>query len=140
MEFTTKEAFLLDALEYYTTDTNRRCTMEGVHCACYYSPSKVDKQGISEGCLIGRHLTDENKIKADNCSETSISTVINERPELIPKWMKNLNVSFLATCQNLHDINSCWVKNALSDKGKQDLLHIIQIYDFDKSQFQKYLN
>lgn len=139
MEFTTKEAFLLDALEYYTTDTNRRCN--GVGSGCYYSPIKAMKDGVSEGCLIGRHLTPENQRIADATLDSfGIETVIDTTPEIIPEWMKDLGTNFLGRCQSFHDQSYNWGINSISDTGATTLESIILQFNLDKSQFQKYLN
>lgn len=136
MEFTTKEAFLLDALEYYTTDTNRRCTDGG---GCYYSPIKTEKRGISEGCLIGRHLTAENQSLADAQNGSGIDEVIQSQPEIIPEWLINLGRDFLVSCQSLHDVDSYW-DDDLNFMGRERLSNILVEYKMDQSQFQKYLN
>ena len=74
--FTSKTAFLLDALEYYTTNPNRRCTSKLGRCM--YNPKTANKK-ISEGCLIGRHLTTEQQDKGDDIG--SIDFIFNEELE-----------------------------------------------------------
>src|SRR4051812_25883876 len=62
--FMTQKEFLLDTLEYYTTDVNRRCV--STHDACFYSAINAGKEGISDGCAIGRHLpSEEVKLQLD---------------------------------------------------------------------------
>jgi hypothetical protein len=65
----TKKELLLDTIEYYSIDRNRRCELDN---SCKYSPKSAGKKGISEGCAIGRHLSEETKEFYDKQSVSNI--------------------------------------------------------------------
>ena len=134
--FTSKTAFLLDALEYYTTNPNRRCTSKLGRCM--YNPKTANKK-ISEGCLIGRHLTTEQQDKGDDIG--SIDFIFNEEleDEILPKWMLKFERDFLSQCQNFHDDNDNWNRKGLSKIGRMELERIVKSFELDKSKFTKYL-
>jgi hypothetical protein len=132
----TQTEFLLDELEYYTTDTNRRCVDGG---ACTYSPAKVSKVGISQGCAIGRHLTPELQEELDE--RGGYSGVSN--PDIFPRLpdnLKELGQNFLYNCQSLHDCDDYWEENSLNEAGKEAVNHIITTHNLDESLFKKYLS
>jgi len=134
----TEEEYLIDMLEYYTKDKNRRATT--AVGPCVYSPTKT-----SEGCAIGRHLIGslEDK-KAWDCSG-SISTCLDSIyrrniKDIRPEWMKTMNTAFLEMIQNLHDIEHNWNEiSGLSEEGKKELIRIIQLFNLDFTKFTKYL-
>lgn len=126
----TKEQFLQDTIDYYSVDPeNRRC-INGTTCA--YSPANANKEGKSEGCAIGRHLSPEVQTKFDkgiNCTPLNLTifAIMNnqEARKLLPEWMQKMDASFLSDVQCLHDINTYWDSNALSNKGKERVNTII---------------
>ena len=141
-----KEEFLLDTLDYYTTDTSRRCEFNS---ACYYSPNTIGKEKFSDGCSIGRHLTKEAQKTLDrasalgrplNISQIFRHHIYNKYIELIPEWMRELGVSFLSSVQRLHDDSSHWGENKLSEEGELALYNLLDSHDIDKSKFTKYIN
>jgi len=136
--FETKEAFLLDALDYYTTDTNRLCVNKGL---CKYSPVNATKEGISEGCMIGRHMTPENQMMADaiNPYGADVSLILKNYSDLLPDWLKLFESEFIRDCQKLHDNYDNWDYTGLTICGYNRLRDIINAYSLDKAQFEKYL-
>jgi hypothetical protein len=135
----TNQELLIDALEYYTVDpVGRRCKDED---GCYYSPKSVGKESTSSGCLIGRLLSPELAELIDSKeSEIGINSLINECLYTLPSFMNQDNKHFLSACQSLHDVNRYWTETGLSDIGKNRVLSIIEEYNLDKSQFEKFLN
>lgn len=116
----TMQELLDNTIRYYSEDINRRCRGEGR--GCYYSPTKINKEGISEGCAIGRHLSPEVQLKFDNAVDVgsqSITTLYNTPQyfNLLPEWMKKMPVKFLGKIQRLHDNSQFWNEKGLTDKG-----------------------
>lgn len=133
----TKEKFLLDTLQYFTAHPSRRCMNEsGTRCA--YSPETVGLESISEGCAIGRHMTPENKLKADR-KLTDLADLLHCNPELFPEWMIPWGSNFLKKVQNLHDHSTNWNARGLTGKGKNELQSIIVIYQIPSDKFMDYL-
>lgn len=130
---------MLNALEYYTVDPfGRRCADSG---DCKYSPYSLDKQESSEGCLIGRLLSPElAKLIDEEYDSVNIDTLIWDEKYSLPNFMNADNARFLRACQNLHDIRHNWSQIGLSGEGQGRLLDIIEEYNLDKSQFEKFLN
>lgn len=126
-----------DALEYYTADPYKRCVN---NTSCSYSPKRASKEGISEGCLIGRHLDSETQEKADDVKyDSDIRSILEYNPDFIPLWMQDLGKIFLCDCQTFHDADKNWHPFGLSNTGKEALKRIIEYHSLDKSQFEKYL-
>lgn len=132
----TKEGFLLDMLEYYTTDTNRRC----IGGSCYYSPVNAGKEGVSEGCAIGRHLDSETQLLCDDSTYSSITELNRLTTIELPKWFKKLSVIFLQSIQNLHDVNYYWCSTGLSINGKSKVEELVEMYELNLSKFSKFIN
>lgn len=133
----TLKEFLLDTIEYYTTDTNRRCIRGN---RCQYSPVTLKLEGTSEGCAIGRHMTPENALKADQYDIASIGFVFKLRGSLLPDWMRSIDVEVLREIQDLHDTSDYWVDNGLSNQGKSALVRIVEYSKLPIDPFQKYLS
>ncbi len=138
--FDTKEAFLVDTLDYYLGDiTQRRCI--GLHGMCKYNPAKIKKPN-SDGCAIGRHVKDEEtKNKLDIIGDIN-SIFHTNRQYLLPNWMVVFGQEFLRDVQIFHDTGMNWDenKNTLSSSGKLRLNFIISDYKLDEKLFTKYLN
>jgi len=132
-----QEGFLLDALEYYCQDPEkRRCTM--ITGECFYAPISSH----TEGCMIGRKLPLGIATTLDSLAGTFSSTGISNSYvfELIPEELKELTVDFLNICQQLHDGGFHWNLEGLTDLGKQMLkLEIINRFNLNESKFEKYL-
>lgn len=131
----TKKQFLLDTLEYYSSDPNRRNTINKTLCA--YHPQHPN----TDGCAIGRHINDpEAKKLLDSDSFDLTIYAILEIPEnsklkvLLPKWMLKFETGFLLQTQNLHDIENCWTSSGLSEYGLNKVNSIIHDYNLDRSQ------
>lgn len=140
----TQEEFLLDTLEYYTTDTSRRCVnTEG---KCYYSPKNASTTG--NGCAIGRHVPDQLKENMDMASNDKPVTVhslftdgqFSHLFDEFPAELKALGEPFLFRIQSLHDDPDDWSKAGLTDEGKISLHNIIVAFDMDENKFAKYIN
>ena len=131
----TPEEFLKDTIDYYSTDINRRC-VSSKGGSCVYSPKNAGKVGVSEGCAIGRHLTDEtkelfDKYKGENIGCPDILDIFksDEMRHHLPIWMQKMDKYFLNRVQSLHDRTSSWDgKNGLSTTGKMRVNSIIENY------------
>lgn len=138
----TQEEYLLDTLEYYSVDPiNRRCISESIEIGCRYSPVTIKKEGLSEGCGIGRKLSPEAALEWDKLGTTTIYRIFL-RPEmkvLAPEWMQEMDVDFLSDIQRLHDVSYNWCDKGLSNYGKASLVSIIISYELNKELFSKYL-
>ncbi len=135
--FDTKEAFLIDTLEYYLGDiSERRCA--GLY-GCRYNPKRAKKPN-SEGCAISRHVGDEKtKDQLDSIGNIDLIFQTN-RQDLLPNWMVAFGQRFLKIIQNFHDMEDFWDENenTLSEAGKTHLEEIIKTYNLDKNLFTKY--
>lgn len=110
-------ALLNETVAYYSEDTNRRCDTEHI---CAYDPATVGKEGISEGCAIGRLLSPQLKKELDK-KYTSISkpSGVPSIFEELPKSVQYYGKDFLTQLQSLHDQPIYWDHNALSVVGKR---------------------
>jgi len=145
-KYSSREAFLLDALDYYTVDPDaRRCKNEASN-TCVYSPFTIGKIS-SEGCLIGRNLEPQLAKRIDEeQGECGVQDAIVRYRDLIPKELIALDsrgagslFTFLERCQSLHDSSPNWCPTGLSPEGRNYLHSIVSQFDLDKSQFSKYL-
>lgn len=138
--FDTKEAFLIDTLNYYLGNVaERRCI--GFIGTCKYSSIRVEKPN-SEGCAIGRHIPDEEvKMKLDTIGGISAIFHTNNQ-HLLPEWMVAFGKDFLQEVQMLHDASVNWdiEFDKLSKLGQISLSNIIKEFELDGSFFTKYLD
>lgn len=131
----TKEQFLQSTIDYYSVDPyNRRCHRDH---GCKYSPENAGKEGKSEGCAIGRHLTPEVQKKLDE-SQGIISDIITYKSlkQLLPEWMQEMDPDFLDQVQLLHDTSSSWEPNGLSERGKERVNTIINKFNLSMLLFK----
>lgn len=121
-----RKQVLEDTIDYYSEDVNRRCKKSN-SSQCYYSPKTIGKEGISEGCAVGRLLSDKLKEEIDENypDGQSVSGIFNE----LPSEIQSLGEDFLMSLQRLHDTNRFWTEKGLSELGKQEVLIIKQEYD-----------
>ena len=130
---------LADNLAYYVNDTNKRCKND---TSCYYSGETAKKD--SEGCFVGRFLTPEDRIKADNgltFGASGVSTLKMRSGELgitIPQIIQD-NVKLMGKFQSLHDLNEYWTETGLTNEGKTTLKMIINDFELEVKYFEKFL-
>ena len=128
----TELELLEDTIKYYSENPERRCVNT---VSCYYSPITANKESISEGCAIGRHLDKDfalqiDKDDADFDGDSGIITVLSvmlekeENKSKFPDWMLKMNPSFLSEIQGLHDAKSHWDKNGLTQEGLEYIKEI----------------
>ena len=114
----TELELLEDTIKYYSENTERRCSSED---GCYYSPITIGKEGISDGCAIGRHLDKEFALQIDKDDELNIKSLMKSKfignEDKFPDWMIKMKLDFLVSLQNLHDDNLYWDKNGLTQEG-----------------------
>lgn len=112
----TELELLEDTVKYYSEDIRRRCKRTN----CTYSPITVGKEGISEGCAIGRHLDKDFALEIDNLdlSCSGIMAVLEETDKSrFPEWMLKMKPNFLEHLQDLHDRDFYWNEKGLSEEG-----------------------
>lgn len=120
-----RAAFLEDMIEYYSKDpVSRRC-INDENNSCFYSPTTVSKEGLSEGCAIGRKLPKEVAERIDSIGCT-VGVVDLDEEDLGNLF--SLGTLFLSACQDLHDSNSYWNAEGLTVEGKSTLANIKQNY------------
>lgn len=123
MEKTTEQKIELvwDTVNYYSENpSERRCKS---YDGCVYSPTNADKPN-SEGCAVGRLLTDELKIKLDNVGiigTTGVGEIFHELPDDIRAYSQYL----LESLQSLHDRDDNWTPDGISDEGEEYVKKII---------------
>jgi hypothetical protein len=130
-----QEEFLIDALEYYTADTQRRCA--NILGNCQYSPFNANKEGISEGCLIGRKIYKDLQLRLDSMDKCSVEH--DNIFDMLPKKLKDLEKEFLYRCQLFHDNYTYWGNDGLTSAGIIRLENIITFFNLDKQKFTKWL-
>ena len=64
--------------------------------------------------------------------------LLGEGAELLPKWMRNMNSSFLSELQSLHDSNNNWNEDGLNDAGKENIEVWFGNYNLDLAFLDKY--
>lgn len=137
-----KEEFLLDMLEYYTTDTERRCVMsyENKSFFCKYSPKSLGISNKSEGCAIGRKLSPELALELDNkYGGDEIKEIYEKFSGELPEWINEKTLDFLSSCQVFHDSDSYWTESGLSETGVIKLGEILHVENLSTKPFLKYL-
>ena len=115
--------FLNEKLGYFIEDPSRRAYHTETESCRYWDKFTGNK------CLIGRELPED---KYDESFEGKSITYIEEQEvcifDLLPVSIQELGLCFLAVCQRLHDENSYWNENGLSNKGKSKLKDIKDDY------------
>lgn len=130
---------LADNLAYYVNDPSKRCV---VMTSCYYSGKTANID--SEGCFVGRLLTPEDRLKADEgltFGATGVSSLCNREEELgitIPNIIKE-NQRLMRNFQFLHDNDTNWDDKGLTNEGKTTLKMIIHDYELEEKYFEKFL-
>lgn len=104
---------LNDTLEYYSKNTNRRC-VDAQTLSCFYDPHTLGKGNISNGCAIGRWMTQEQKAAADS---SGAMIPVGELGILLPNILRKYPMWFLEEIQRLHDTHTYWNTFGLTQKG-----------------------
>ena len=130
----TMQEMLQSNIDYYSADpVQRRCTGK-INCIniCFYSPKRAGKEGKSEGCGIGRHLSpDTQEIMDGNDPDRSVAIkdiIRSYNKKSLPEWMQNMSTFFLSVIQDLHDDDKNWMSNGLSDLGKSQVDNIVMTF------------
>lgn len=91
-------AFWNDTLTFY--DVSSKCCFRQEDCKCLYAP-----HGESPGCAIGRFMKLKDASFLDNMADTlfGIKKVIKHYPDMVPSWMRVMDVEFLTLVQSYHD-------------------------------------
>lgn len=119
---TRMKEFLDDTIKYYSEHTQDRRCNDPNSGQCFYDPMQAGKP-LSEGCAIGRYMTQKAKTEA----KYDIEYLMTQKPELVPEVLRDMPLQFLKEMQALHDLGSCWHTNrdGLSAIGK-DRVSIIR--------------
>ena len=128
-------------IEYYNKDTTRRCINE--HGGCRYNGASAGKMN-TKGCAVGMNLPlatrkylDENR----NKHSSDITHIVLNRSMYkvnIPNFIVD-HVDLWQSVQCLHDDNTSWSKEGLSDKGRKDVERIIREHNLEPSYFSELL-
>lgn len=102
---------------------------------CSYNPP--DSKPLSKGCAIGMYLPVNLARKLDRLGSTAIEDVMVECPELLPKWLREMDVTFLQCIQTLHDDSSYWNEDGLTELGMKHIKFLCAHYglSFDNLKF-----
>lgn len=111
-------AFLEETAGFYNVN-NRGLDDTGT---CIYSPTSK-----SPGCAIGRHLDPVLSARLDKGTSTAVNNDV-VFPEL-PSILKDLDRSFLARVQDLHDTAWNWDEKGINACGKNRVLEIKKEFD-----------
>lgn len=126
----TKEEFLLNTINHFNS-TNRG--WNGTDCI--YGPTETSK-----GCAIGRWLEPEVCKTLDSVfAIQSIDAIIERDLVPIPQWMLELSKTFLVDIQELHDEETYWNTQGLSDGGIWRVRQLISNHNLDQQQFKNIL-
>lgn len=118
--------FLNETIAHY--NSKNRCE---INKRCKYSPI----EGVSEGCAVGRHITDKELCKHldDLSAKDNGSVNIKEVFDLLPKNLQELSQRFLGNIQQLHDNPYNWTETGLSIEGLNYVRHIKQIFSLNET-------
>lgn len=125
MEKTTEEKIQLvwDTVNYYSENPVERRSKSDV--GCVYSPESIDNPN-SEGCAVGRLLTNELKLKLDNVGEVGTVGVMAIF-HLLPLDIQAYSLDLLQSLQTLHDRDVNWTSTGISDEGEEFVKKTINI-------------
>ena len=107
--------FLNEKLGYFIEDPSRRAYNQKTESCMYWDKSTGNK------CLIGMELPEE---KYNEAYEGKSLTFKNSVFDLLPVEVQELSKTFLFQCQCLHDEESYWDEDGLSDRGESKLASI----------------
>jgi hypothetical protein len=126
----TKEEFLLDTIEYYAEDTNRRGEVDG-NCRLRIN----DKR-----CAIGRYIADEVYAEEGETLEgCTIIQLIDKK--VLSEEIIGLDEEFLNRVQIFHDDSHYWEEDkGLTKIGKIALSKLLITWDIKITNFIKYIN
>lgn len=106
----TFEEIINDTLEYYSKDPDSRRCKSDEHS--FYSPINADKPN-SEGCAVGRYLTESQQNECDLKPDTAINSIHYQH---LPEFINN-NIEFFSRLQSFHDDDRCFKNNKVTEFG-----------------------
>ncbi len=134
-----KSQKLAQNLAYYI-GADKRCK-KASNGACYYSGLSVPSKD-TEGCFVGRMMTPEMRLTADEAGLGDVHGLIRKHKDYgikLPKFITD-NADLMGCFQNLHDGKNYWtIDNFLTKEGKTYLLEIIKEYKLVKKHFNEFL-
>lgn len=119
-----EQNMLQDVITHFSKDPEQKRSFSG---HCLYNPPEDQPESI--GCAIGMYLSAKLAQKLDDLDNSSIDLILQtEDSELLPKWMQEMDVSFLGKIQSLHDEHKNWTETNISSRGKQFVRKICKKY------------
>lgn len=119
-----RKAFIEDEASFYHSGNRAVMPYGDGKYRCVYTPTET-----SPGCAIGRHLDRDCVIIRENLIG-SIGTFLQSYNAYLvnstPLWMREMGSEFLQSCQTLHDEESFWDENGLSEAGKVRFNQILE--------------
>jgi hypothetical protein len=124
-------------LTYFVENPNKRC--RDIRGNCRYSGKTLGLD--TEGCLIGRMMSEDVRVRADRDGVDGIDDLLEYLDEkgLDVEFLRDKNVDVLRDFQDLHDNSSYWEESGLSDRGRERLRDYIYNGSLDISDFSHLL-
>jgi hypothetical protein len=133
----TLSQILAENLAYYVNDTSKRCYVSlSEEITCKYSGTTLRLD--TDGCFVGRFLTPEDRIKADEANVGDVRELIQLSGIDTPRIIIDNEELFLEF-QVLHDGLRFWGENCLNGTGKGKLIKLIEDFSLDRNEFEKFL-
>jgi hypothetical protein len=112
--------FINEKLGYFIEDPSRRAYNQKTESCMYWDKSTGNK------CLIGMEIPKEKYNKAYEGKSLTFENSLRKNSvfDLLPVEVQELGVYFLKRCQCLHDEESYWDEDGLSDRGESKLASI----------------
>ncbi len=116
-----QEAFINDTVAYYSADPAARRNFVPDR-GCFYKAVRPS----SEGCAIGRHLTEDLCTELDCIDDnytTDDGTGVNNTDVFnkLPARLRKLTQQFLTDMQQMHDHNVYWVGEGFEQRRENYL-------------------
>lgn len=131
----TKEQILIEGLKTYLEDPSRRSL---VNEDCAFNGSN------GTHCFVGQFMPDELKelgeSMAHNDSDVHGLLSYYEDELLNHPVINEENSEFLSYCQSLHDADSFWTEDSISEEGVEYLEKIIDKFELNREQIFSQLN
>jgi len=108
----TKIEIIEETVDFYCEDPSRRASVNDI--CVYLDPSSGNK------CAVGRCFDTKHKEYADLSRSGEAADDIDLEDVLLDEY-KGHDKNFWRNLQTLHDPNSNWTPNGLSDDGMTDL-------------------
>jgi hypothetical protein len=130
------QQMLQDVVDTFSPDPSNIRSVSDTNCI--YFPDK-DQQGTSPGCAIGMYIPwSKEKYFKGFLNDETVDTLLEDFPELLPKWMRSLPAEFLSDLQFLHDNHIFWADKGLSEKGIEHVIYVEKVWKLNSIKIKKY--